>query len=281
MSVEPLHPRALRAQPAPPGGILDRHPTGPAANQPSRPPYSSRPRCTGSNMENGNVGTGAVPVSGDGVPVAVMVMMAISIGEWSGGSVRAAGPRAWCPGPARLVRQRAPARRRTPARRPARAGRCVMRGQPFERGGDDLAGGERVAADDVDDLQAFHAEQHRRRIVEHDARGFLVIMEPVARPGIAGAAGSPGLSAACLPAHRTMSAPRAAWLSRSVLAWLAPLGRNRACLPIRGWSAAAPVRRAAARRTPRSGMPPRPPRSPARTYRRCTGHRSGQGCGAI
>ena len=28
----------------------------------------------------------------------------------------------------------------------------------------------------IDDLQAFHAEQHRRRIVEHDARGFLMIL---------------------------------------------------------------------------------------------------------
>ena len=33
-----------------------------------------------------------------------------------------------------------------------------------------------------------------------------------------------------------------------------------------GWSAAAPIRRAAARRTPRSGIPPHPSRSPARTY---------------
>ena len=30
----------------------------------------------------------------------------------------------------------------------------------------------------VDDLQAFHAEQRRRRILKHDARGFLLIMNP-------------------------------------------------------------------------------------------------------
>ena len=28
----------------------------------------------------------------------------------------------------------------------------------------------------IGDLQALHAEQHRRRIVEHDARGFLMIL---------------------------------------------------------------------------------------------------------
>ena len=28
----------------------------------------------------------------------------------------------------------------------------------------------------IGDLQALHAEQHRRRILEHDARGFLMIM---------------------------------------------------------------------------------------------------------
>ena len=28
----------------------------------------------------------------------------------------------------------------------------------------------------VNDLQALHAEQHRRRILDHDARGFLMIM---------------------------------------------------------------------------------------------------------
>src|ERR1017187_1222848 len=41
----PPRPRVhgLRAQPAPPGGILDRHATGPAANQPPRPPRT-RPR---------------------------------------------------------------------------------------------------------------------------------------------------------------------------------------------------------------------------------------------
>ena len=42
----------------------------------------------------------------------------------------------------------------------------------------------------IDDLQALHAEQHRRRILEHDARGFLMISDPVVRPKIVGAAGS-------------------------------------------------------------------------------------------
>ena len=42
----------------------------------------------------------------------------------------------------------------------------------------------------VGDPQAFYAEQRRRRILEHDARGFLVISESVAGPKIAGAAGS-------------------------------------------------------------------------------------------
>ena len=41
---------------------------------------------------------GTVPVFGDGVPVAVMVMMGASIGEWSGGLFRPAGPRVLCPG---------------------------------------------------------------------------------------------------------------------------------------------------------------------------------------
>ena len=42
----------------------------------------------------------------------------------------------------------------------------------------------------IDDLQALHAEQHRRRILEHDARGFLMISDPVVRPKIVKAAGS-------------------------------------------------------------------------------------------
>jgi hypothetical protein len=42
----------------------------------------------------------------------------------------------------------------------------------------------------IGDLQAFHAEQHRRRILEHDARGFLMISDPVVRPKIVKAAGS-------------------------------------------------------------------------------------------
>ena len=39
------------------------------------------------------------------------------------------------------------------------------------------------------DLEALHPEQRGRRILEHDARGFL-ISEPVVRPEIVGAAGS-------------------------------------------------------------------------------------------
>jgi hypothetical protein len=42
----------------------------------------------------------------------------------------------------------------------------------------------------IGDLQALHAEQHRRRILEHDARGFLMISDPVVRPKIVEAAGS-------------------------------------------------------------------------------------------
>jgi hypothetical protein len=40
------------------------------------------------------------------------------------------------------------------------------------------------------DLQALYAEQHRRRILEHDARGFLLILKSVGGPKIVGAAGS-------------------------------------------------------------------------------------------
>jgi hypothetical protein len=36
----------------------------------------------------------------------------------------------------------------------------------------------------ISDLQTLHAEQHRRRILEHDARGFLMISDPVVRPRI-------------------------------------------------------------------------------------------------
>ena len=42
----------------------------------------------------------------------------------------------------------------------------------------------------IGDLQALHAEQHRRRILEHDARGFLMILKSLVRPKIVGAAGS-------------------------------------------------------------------------------------------
>ncbi len=47
----------------------------------------------------------------------------------------------------------------------------------------------------VGDPQAFHPEQRRRRIFEHDARGFLVIVKSVAGPGSAGAAGSQATAA--------------------------------------------------------------------------------------
>jgi hypothetical protein len=33
----------------------------------------------------------------------------------------------------------------------------------------------------IGDLQALHAEQHRRRILEHDARGFLMILKVTRR----------------------------------------------------------------------------------------------------
>ena len=42
----------------------------------------------------------------------------------------------------------------------------------------------------ISDLQALHAEQHRRRILEHDARGFLMISDSFGRPKIVKAAGS-------------------------------------------------------------------------------------------
>ena len=42
----------------------------------------------------------------------------------------------------------------------------------------------------IGDLQAIHAEQHRRRIVEHDARGFLMILKSLVRPKIVRAVGS-------------------------------------------------------------------------------------------
>jgi hypothetical protein len=42
----------------------------------------------------------------------------------------------------------------------------------------------------IGDLQALHAKQHRRRILEYDARGSLMISDPVVRPKIVEAAGS-------------------------------------------------------------------------------------------
>jgi hypothetical protein len=40
------------------------------------------------------------------------------------------------------------------------------------------------------DLQALHAEQRRRRTLEHDARGFLLTLKSLARPKIVRTAGS-------------------------------------------------------------------------------------------
>ena len=51
----------------------------------------------------------------------------------------------------------------------------------------------------VGDLQALHPEQRRRRILEHDARGFLVILMSVRRPKIVGAAGSQATATRQLP----------------------------------------------------------------------------------
>src|SRR5262245_3700292 len=103
-------------------------------------PYSSRPRCTGSNMENGKVGTG-----GSGrVSVAVMVA-SFGAGRWGGQP-----PDGICPG----------------AAVPVSCGWVVLvqqvcdegqfgavlgaAGQALEGGCDELAGREGVAADDVD-----------------------------------------------------------------------------------------------------------------------------------
>jgi hypothetical protein len=47
----------------------------------------------------------------------------------------------------------------------------------------------------VSDPQALHPEQRRRRILEHDARGFLVILKSVAGPKIVGAVGSQATAA--------------------------------------------------------------------------------------
>lgn len=41
------------------------------------------------------------------------------------------------------------------------------------------------------DLQACHAEQRRRRILEHAAGGFLLMLKSVGGPKIVGAAGFP------------------------------------------------------------------------------------------
>jgi hypothetical protein len=47
----------------------------------------------------------------------------------------------------------------------------------------------------VGDPQTFRSEQRRRRILEHDARGFLVILKSVAGPKSVGAAGSQATAA--------------------------------------------------------------------------------------
>ena len=62
-----------------------------------------------------------------------------------------------------------------------------------------MAGGQQALRPDwlsppsllhVGDQQAFRPEQRGRRILEHDARGFLLIFKSVGGPTIAGAAGS-------------------------------------------------------------------------------------------
>ena len=65
----------------------------------------------------------------------------------------------------------------------ARASRRVISDRPYLQ----RAAGPGLR---IGDLQALHAEQHRRRILEHDARGFLMILKSVGRPKIVGAAGS-------------------------------------------------------------------------------------------
>ena len=55
------------------------------------------------------------------------------------------------------------------------------------------------------DLQALHPEQRRRRILQHEARGFLVILKSVAGPKIVGAAGSP--ATATRPSRRGSREP--------------------------------------------------------------------------
>ena len=102
-------------------------------------PYSSRPRCTGSNMENGKVGTG-----GSGrVSVAVMAGASLGVvGQAAPGCVPGTavpvlgGGLALVGGVQRgdqleLVE-------------------VVVRGQALQGGGDEFAGREGVAADDVD-----------------------------------------------------------------------------------------------------------------------------------
>ena len=67
----------------------------------------------------------------------------------------------------------------------------------------------------VGNPQALHPEQRRRRILEHDARGFLVILKSVAGPKIVGAAGSQ--ATATRPYAARSGAPgRATGLTRSV-----------------------------------------------------------------
>ena len=82
------------------------------------------------------------------------------------------------PGQHRVV----PAGRDRPAVRARRRGRVIGDRPYLQR-----AVRQRLR---ISDLQALHAEQHRRRILEHDARGFLMISDPVVRPKIVKAAGS-------------------------------------------------------------------------------------------
>ena len=97
------------------------------------------PRCTRSNMENGNVGTGG---SGS-VPVVVVMADASLRGGWGAAPGHAPGgpPIGLC-------------RRAVLVGKISDEGQggvvLVVRGQPRQRGGDGVAGRERVAADDVD-----------------------------------------------------------------------------------------------------------------------------------
>jgi hypothetical protein len=66
-----------------------------------------------------------------------------------------------------------------------RAGRCGRAGRDHPHLDTAVRSGFHAG-----DLQALHAEQRRRRILEHDARGFLLILKAFGGPRLVGAAGS-------------------------------------------------------------------------------------------